>query len=92
MDPFERQLIAEMRLGEEAARFFKSDIGRLVLGRTQQEIDSALEDFKSVSPTDQDKIRALQFKIQVAEKIPLWLNECIIAGNNAFQTIDQGEE
>jgi len=92
MDPYEQTLLAEITLGDEAKKFFNSDIGRFILGRATEEIDQALSEFKDIDPTDDKGIRNLQQKIAVAEKLPIWLNECIVEGEQAMAVIDQEEE
>ena len=53
-------LIAEAEIGEEARRFLESDIGRLVIGKAQQEVDDALFSLKTIDHTNAAEIQKLQ--------------------------------
>lgn len=80
---------AEILLGDDAEKFFQSDIGKYIIGRAGQEVDEATEGLKKVDPEDTQKIRELQFKVQVAESVPCWLQELIIAGKQAMEILQE---
>jgi microcompartment protein CcmL/EutN len=85
-------LYAECILGKDAEDFFKSDIGRYVLARSNEEVEEAVEQLK-VTPADQvAEIRDLQLTISKAEGAVQWLNEQIIAGNQALQQLENIED
>lgn len=83
-------LIAEFQLGLDCEDFWRSSVGRYVLGCAKQDIEAGLEKLKEADPEDAKSIRAAQFEIRVAEAAPRWLNEAIIRGRQA-ETIANGE-
>jgi len=76
-------------LGFEAEAFLKSDIGRYLVARADEEIECAVEELKGVDPEDAKAIRALQGKINVAESIQYWLAEAIQDGVNSMQELNE---
>jgi len=85
----DQTLQAEILLGDDADQFFRSDLGKYVLGRAQQEVDEATEKMKRVDPENVSQIRALQHIIQVAESVPRWLNEVLVAGRQAIEVVQE---
>jgi hypothetical protein len=85
------QRLAVLMLCDEAERFFSSQLGKYVLGVSEQEVRAAVEDLKTVDPTDANKIRELQAKISTAEAAILWMAETIANGRQEMQIIDQEE-
>ena len=87
-----RTLLAEIELGEAADSFWKSELGRYVMGRAVADVEAALMELKTVDPGNAGTIRTLQNAIKVAEAVPLWLNELIIGGRQALATLQEGDE
>ena len=83
------ELIAQAELGEEARKFLESDLGKVLLGLAQQQVDAALDDLGKVSPTDVEKIRDLQSQVKVGRWFGQWLKELLSDGENAIQTYQQ---
>lgn len=83
--------IAALELHEEARRFFNTQIGKYVLGASDQEVQAALEELKKADPEDAKKIRELQTKIAVAEGAILWMGEAIANGRQVLQLISEEE-
>ena len=84
----EETLYAECILGKDAEDFFKSDIGRYVLARSNEKIEEAMGQLK-ITPADQTaEIRDLQLTIGKAEGAVKWLNEQIVAGIQALQQLE----
>ena len=81
-------LLAEVHLGEDAAQFIKSDLGRYVIGRANQEIKIASEELKKVYWWRKNRIKYLQNKVARAENTKMWLVECLNAGQIALQTLE----
>lgn len=92
----DRLLVAESVLGEDAAEFVKSDLGRYLIGRANQEIADAVEVLKKTYPWRRNRIAQLQHKISVAESAKEWLLECIVSGKTALAALERrrttGEE
>ncbi len=88
----EATLLAEVELAERAKDFWRSDIGRYVLGRILEDIESATDDLVEVDPTDYKKVAHLQERVRGAKSLPLYLSDIIAQGSQAMQLVDeQGE-
>ena len=85
-------LYAECVLGKDAEDFFKSDIGRYVLARSQEVVEEALVKLKTTSANEMAQIRNLQLAIAKAEGAIQWLNEQINAGTQALQQLENIED
>lgn len=80
-----------VRFGAEAEAFLKTDIGKYLLQRSQDQIDQAFEQLKRVDPCEPREIRKLQNIIQRNEDVETWLGEIIQAGRDARDLLS-GEE
>lgn len=85
-------LLAEIHIGEDAAEFVKSDVGRYLLGRANQEIKAATNDLKRVYPWRRNRIQQLQNQIKVHELFKSWLVEAIVSGRTALSELDRRRE
>lgn len=85
-------LIAEAEIGESARVFLAGDLGRMLVGMAQQEIDGALAGLADVEPTDTKTIRDLQNKIWLGRHFGQWLGELVSKGNNAISIYKQQQE
>jgi hypothetical protein len=83
MSEDENTLFAEAALGRDAEDFLKSDIGRYILGRAEQEIQEAQDKLALVSPWRRNRIRQLQNDIWRAKSVRGWLAELVGAGKQA---------
>ena len=91
----ERALFTEAKLGHEAITFLASDLGRLLQGRAEADIEAAKEELIRVSSHEVNTIERLQFNAQVAEQFIRWIGEAIQNGHHAEQTLEvlcEGEE
>ena len=82
-----QQREAAVALGLHVEGFLSGPIGKYLVGRAEEEIDAALQEMKTVMPTDTPRIVALQNVIHRAESIQYWLAEVIQAGLNAQQEL-----
>lgn len=85
-------LIAEAELGEEARKFIASDLGRCLLGMSEQEVLAVHEELEKVDPTEIEKIRALQARIRHARNFGAWLSELVSRGEEALKVYQQQKE
>ena len=92
MDLHTRELYAEAMLGDDAAEFFQSEIGRYVLERAREQTEDASAKLQDVDPTDAKTIRDLQNDIYRAGQAIKWLNEMIIAGKEAMKQLEVSED
>jgi len=74
-------------LGDDAEQFFKTDIGRYVVGVANQEIQDGYVQLEEADPEDSKLIRKVQNKIAQARLAILWLNEVIAMGRQEQQQI-----
>lgn len=91
-DPQDLTLLAEVHIGEDAAVFIKSDLGRYVIGRANQDIAMATAELKRCFWWRANRIKLLQNRITVAENTKMWLVECLNAGQIALQTLEAREQ
>ncbi len=82
-------LLAEAMLGEDALAFSRSDIGRYLIGRANQEIKVATDALKTVHPWRYRRVGYLQNKIAVAERVKSWLLEAIVSGRTAISEVER---
>lgn len=85
-------LSAEAILGDDADKFLRSDLGKVVIGLAIQEADEAKEEFKTVNPEDSKRIRELQAIIWRAESFEGWLRGLVVEGEQALQSLQHDEE
>lgn len=81
----------EILIGDDADAFFQSDIGQYIIGRAQQDRDEALAGLKNIDPENAKEIRNLQNKIYIAESSLGWLQEMLIAGRQAMETLQESQ-
>lgn len=79
------ELIAEAELGDEANRFFESDLYRFFKGAAEQEVVKAQEMLGEADPDDAKAISDLQKHIRLYKSFDQWLRELIDRGNNALE-------
>lgn len=77
-------LTAQAEIGEEAKRFLASDLGRIVIGLAEQELDAALDDMEKCDMSDTAKMMDIQLRIRLARRFPHWLNELLADGEEAL--------
>lgn len=85
----DRALFAEAKLGHEAQMFLCSDLGRLLQGRAEAEIEAAKNELIRVPVHEVATIELLQFQAQVAEQFIRWIGEAIQNGHHAEQQLDE---
>lgn len=88
VDEDDHVLLAEVHIGEDAAEFIKSDLGKYIVGRANQDIKQATNELKRCFWWRTNRIRFLQNQIKVAENTKAWLIECINSGQIALQTLE----
>jgi len=87
--PDGRLLLAEVDIGEDAAQFLKSDIGRYVVGRINIEIMQYAEKLQTTLPFRWRRITQLQNEIYKREALKSYLVEAINAGRSALAELSQ---
>lgn len=92
LDPESRTLFVEAALGREAVDFFRSDIGRYMVGCAQQEYAVASAKLKKVAWWRKRRIQELQNEIWRAEQFMVWLRDLIIRGKASEMSLEEREE
>lgn len=92
LDPESRTLFVEATLGREAIEFFRSDIGRYMVGCAQQEYALASAKLKKVAWWRKRRIQELQNEIWRAEQFMVWLRDLIIRGKASEMSLEEREE
>lgn len=87
-----RALFAEAILGQDAEEFLKTDLGRYMLARAEEEEQEALDALGKVSPWRRRRIQQLQAKLWRARSFKGWLGEMIVAGKQALQQLESQED
>lgn len=85
----EQELFYIAALGEEAYRFFRTNLGRYILDRARQDIDEAKEELAKVSPWRKRKIQELQNDIKVCRLVLGYLQETINQGEAAHEQLKE---
>jgi hypothetical protein len=75
--------LAAIDIGTSAEQFFKTDLGRYLLGVSKQESAEYVHELKNVSPVDTKSIMDLQIKIKSTELAITWLKEAILSGEQS---------
>ncbi len=76
-------LLAEAVLGRDAEDFLRSELGRYLLGRFEQEEREALEALCDMCPTSPEEIRKHQNAVWRARHAKQWLVDLVSAGQHA---------
>ncbi len=84
-------LLAEAILGRDAEEFEKSELGRYLLGRAEQEENEALNALADVSADDTKAVRDLQAKAWRARSFKTWIRELIAGGKTAESQLSELE-
>lgn len=85
-------LYAEAILGKDAEEFLKTDLGRYMLARAEEEEREALDALATVFPWRRRKIQQLQSQLWRARSFTGWLGEMIISGKQALQQLESTED
>lgn len=91
MNDQRKGLLADVALGIEAESFLSSGVGRFLVDRAETEVEQAINALKVADPADIEGIRKLQNMIHRGESIQYWLAECIQAGFNAEELLNQSD-
>jgi hypothetical protein len=87
-----QQLIDSSVLGKQIESFVVSDVGKYLQTRAKRVYNAAIDEFKSVDPTDTDAIRKIQTDIWKAEAFMGWLGQGIQEGLTALGILEGIED
>ena len=92
MNGLREEVVAHALLGEEAAKFAESDLGRMLFGMADQEIAAAQLSLEAVKANDATQIQELQNHIWRARHFKEWLLELIEKGDQALKLYQHEEQ
>ena len=81
------------RFGVHVEQFIASPIGQYLLNRAEAEREKAINDMKTVSPTDYQAVTKVQNALRIPDLVTMWLMEAIQGGYIAQdnEAIDEAE-
>jgi hypothetical protein len=79
----DKDLLTDVELGLDAVQFLHSPLGRRLLNDLQDDINAAIEELTVHDVSDTKGMQALQDTIELARKLPRYLNERMTAGRQA---------
>lgn len=91
-DRYNETLYAQVLMGDQAEEFFRTDLGRYILGHIEQEVADYVELLKHADPSNISEIIRLQSAIKVAESVPKYFAELIQEGRQALQIMEEGDD
>lgn len=89
MDDTTRTLFTEARLGWDAIEFLNSDLGRLLAGRAEMQIQEAKEALLEVDINSPKEILQLQNKAAIASQFVQWIAEAITNGDASLAALEE---
>lgn len=92
LDPDAKTMFAEAALGRDASEFFRTDVGRYMVGCAQQDHAEAMSKLKTTAPWRRRRIQQLQNEARVAEMFLTYLRDLIIRGKSAERSLEEREE
>lgn len=91
-DASEQALHAEVQLGKEAEQFLRTDVGRYLVERAEEEEREALDKLATVAWWRRRRIQQLQDQVWRARSFQSWLSELIVNGRQAQDHLDTPPE
>lgn len=88
-DTIAQELARSIAFGAEVERFLQSPIGKFLVEHAERQIESAMETFRTVNPTDHAAITAIQVQLKVADSVQDWLASAVSAGYEAERMLEQ---
>lgn len=85
----EEELFAEAMLGREAIAFLNSDLGRVIRGYAEQELQQSKDKLIKTPFWRWRKIIRLQQKAAVAQQLLSFIQEALVRGKVAEQNLEQ---
>ena len=84
IDHEDRIAHAERVLGEEANKFFNSDLGQFIVARSAETVAENVGLLSNADPEDPKTIRLYQENIAIAKMGLFWINEALNLGEQRF--------
>ncbi len=82
-------LFREVGFGLDVQVFLRSDIGRYLCERAEEERVAALEELAIIDHTDATAVLRLQCRIKILDSWQGWLAEAVTVGQTAEKTLNE---
>ena len=84
----DEELLQRAAFGKQVELFYTSRVGSYLRDRAHECYTTAIEQIKSVDPTDTKRVMALQNDIWKAEQFEKWLTEAMIDGFKSLEILE----
>lgn len=85
------ELLDRAQFGKQVELFWSSRVGEYLRARLQEVYTAAIQELKTVDPTDTKRIRELQNDIFKAESFELWLSQAVTDGLKSLDILEGDE-
>ena len=86
------ELVAEALIGDEAKKFLESDLGKTLIGMSEQDKELAVLQFSDADITDPKKMRKIQDDIRFALEFRGRIIDLFNRGEEALRVIQDGSK
>lgn len=86
-----QELLERAGFGKEVELFWGSGVGQYLRNRAQECYSEAIQNLKSVDPTNAAAVMKAQNEARVAEMFEQWLSQAVLDGLKALELLE-GEE
>lgn len=87
-----RDIMRRITLGLDMQQMLRSNVGRHLITRAEEERAATLEKFKSVDPENPKAIRNLQCELAVIDKLQQWMADAVADGDQAEKIIEESQD
>jgi len=78
-------------LGVETEKFLLTPTGKYLLERAEIDREKAINEFKTVDPTNTSEVRRIQTDLDTPDRIVKWLSDAIDSGRAAHDALRNQE-
>jgi hypothetical protein len=82
------ELLERAAFGKQVELFWGSAIGQYLQNRARDQYTAAVQELKTVDPTDWRAVAKLQQSMVIAENFESWLSEAVIDGAKALELLE----
>jgi len=79
-------------IGRQVEDFLNADIGRYLVQRIEEELDSGFEDLMRADPDSPSAVRKAQNRVWRANSLKEWLEEAVTAGLRAQYILEERQQ
>lgn len=85
------ELLDRAQFGKQVELFWSSRVGEYLRTRLHEVYTAAIQELKTVDPTDTKRIRELQNDIFKAESFEQWLSQAVMDGLKSLEILEGDE-